>query len=59
MQRPFPEVLDDIARRDDSDSHRALSPLRPADDAIIVDTEGLDIAGVLAEIDRLLARGGG
>jgi cytidylate kinase len=58
LHRPFPEVLADIARRDDIDSHRALSPLRPADDAIIVDTEGLDIAGVLAAIDRLLARDG-
>jgi cytidylate kinase len=56
LHRPFPQVLDDIARRDDIDSHRALSPLRPADDAIILDTEGLDIAGVLAAIDQVLAR---
>ncbi len=56
QDRPFAEVLADIARRDDIDSHRALSPLRPADDAVIVDTEGLDIDGVLAAIDRLLAR---
>lgn len=53
--RPFPEVLAEIERRDDIDEHRALSPLRPAADAVIVDTEGLDIAGVLATIEGLLA----
>lgn len=55
LDRPFEEVLDDIARRDDIDSHRALSPLRPADDAVIVETTGLDITGVLAAIERVIA----
>lgn len=58
QDRSFAEVLADIARRDDIDSHRALSPLRPADDAVIVDTEGLDIEGVLEAIDRLIASDG-
>ena len=53
--RPFAVVLAEIARRDDLDAHRALSPLRPAEDAVIVDTEGLDIAGVLATIEGILA----
>ena len=57
IHRDLPEVLAEIERRDDIDSHRALSPLRPADDAIIVDTEGLTIDGVLARIDALLGRG--
>jgi cytidylate kinase len=57
VERPFPEVLSEIERRDDIDSHRALSPLHPADDAIIVDTEGSDIDGVLATIDRIMERG--
>ncbi|CAA9586328.1 MAG: Cytidylate kinase [uncultured Thermomicrobiales bacterium] len=56
LERPFPEVLAEIERRDDIDSHRALSPLRPAADAIIVDTEGLDIDAVLATIDALLGQ---
>ncbi|MGN6675446.1 MAG: (d)CMP kinase [Thermomicrobiales bacterium] len=54
LDRPFADVLADIGRRDDIDSHRALSPLRPAEDAIIVDTGGLDIAGVLGVIADLL-----
>jgi cytidylate kinase len=56
VERPFPEVLSEIERRDDSDSHRALSPLYPADDAIILDTEGSDIDAVLAAIDRIMGR---
>ncbi|HEX6738217.1 MAG TPA: (d)CMP kinase [Vicinamibacteria bacterium] len=55
LERPFAEVLADIERRDDIDAHRALSPLRPADDAVIVDTERLDIGGVLAAIERIIA----
>lgn len=54
VARPFTEVLADIARRDDTDSHRTLSPLRPADDAIIVDTDGLGIDEVLTRIERLI-----
>jgi hypothetical protein len=52
---PLDAVLADIERRDDIDAHRALSPLRPADDAVIVDTERLDIGGVLAAIARIIA----
>ena len=55
LERPFAEVLADIERRDDIDSHRALSPLRPADDAFRLDTEHLAIEDVLAAIDRIIA----
>lgn len=32
------EVLDDINKRDYNDSHRAVAPLRQADDAVYIDT---------------------
>lgn len=54
VERPFAEVMSDIARRDDTDSHRALSPLHPAADAIIIDTDGLGIDEVLARIEDLI-----
>lgn len=41
-----------IAARDRRDSERATAPMRPAPDAIVVDTTGVDLAGV---IDRLMA----
>ena len=38
MPRPYSEVLDDLRKRDYNDSHRAVAPLRQADDAILLDT---------------------
>ena len=36
----FEEVLADLKQRDYNDSHRAVAPLRQADDAVLVDTTG-------------------
>jgi cytidylate kinase len=41
-----------IAERDRRDSERAAAPMRPAADAVVVDTTNLDVAAV---IDRLCA----
>ncbi len=38
---PYEQVLEDLQRRDDQDMNRAVDPLRPAEDAVIVDTTGL------------------
>jgi cytidylate kinase len=43
----------DLARRDRLDSSRTASPLRPAEDAVEVDTSTLDIDGVLARLQEL------
>jgi cytidylate kinase len=50
----YQEVLDSMRRRDQIDSQRAHAPLRPAEDAIIIDTDGLDIDEVLAHIELLV-----
>jgi len=42
VQRPYHEVLDELMERDYNDSHRAIAPLRCAEDAVAVDTSGLD-----------------
>ncbi len=53
------EVEQAIARRDELDSSRATSPLRPADDAIVIDTTGRDADGVASEIvERFRATAG-
>jgi CMP/dCMP kinase len=44
----------DIAERDERDSTRAVSPLKPAEDAIIVDTSTLDIDAVMEKISELV-----
>jgi CMP/dCMP kinase len=43
-------VLADVQRRDHLDSTRAVSPLRPADDAIVVDTSDMTEAEVIAHL---------
>ena len=40
----------DLRRRDEYDSRRADSPLRPAEDAVVVDSTDLDKNAVVARI---------
>lgn len=49
----FEHVLADIKARDDRDMNRAVAPLKPAADAIVLDTSEMDINAVLAEALRL------
>lgn len=39
----YEEVLEDMKVRDYNDSHRATAPLKPADDAQLVNTDGIDL----------------
>jgi len=50
----FEEVLAAMRRRDKIDSEREAAPLRPADDAIVIDTTELSIAEVLAKVEELV-----
>jgi CMP/dCMP kinase len=43
-------VRADLARRDALDTGRTTSPLRPAKDAVVIDTTGRDVDDVVAEI---------
>ncbi len=49
----YEEVLQSIKRRDDLDTSREDSPLRPADDALIVSTDQLNPDEVVARIVEL------
>ena len=42
--KPYEQVLEEMEQRDWADSHRAAAPLRPAEDAVIVDTTDMDFA---------------
>lgn len=50
----YEDVLADIRARDRQDSSREYAPLRPADDARVVDTTGLPITRVVEEIAELV-----
>jgi cytidylate kinase len=48
------KITRDIKERDERDLNRQTAPLKPADDAIIVDTSYLNIEDVCKKIDSLL-----
>lgn len=43
MDVNYDDILNDVIARDYADSHREIAPLKPADDAIMVDTSGEDL----------------
>lgn len=50
------EVLRELQERDARDRNRAESPLRPAEDATVIDTTSMDLDQVLAEVEGLVGR---
>lgn len=54
----FSAVLADVQRRDAADSARAASPLRPADDAVLVDTSELTLSEVQQKIINIIQSAG-
>ncbi len=52
------EVIAEVERRDHQDMNRAIAPLRPAKDAVILDTSSMSLAEVLAELEALVSARG-
>ncbi len=50
----FDDLLREIMARDARDAQRAVAPLRPADDAVLLDTTGMDIDQVVGRVLQLL-----
>lgn len=57
MDVTFEEVLKDVQDRDYNDSHRAVSPLKQADDARLVDTTCLDLEQSLSVLVQVIREG--
>jgi cytidylate kinase len=51
------EVLGDLRRRDQIDKERDVSPLRPADDAVIINTDGLTLQQVMTRVTAIVEEG--
>ncbi|GAG47970.1 unnamed protein product, partial [marine sediment metagenome] len=47
-------VMRDLRRRDRIDSERSVSPLRPAEEAVIIDTDGLTLEEVVQRVLELV-----
>lgn len=50
----FKEVYEDLMKRDHNDMSRDASPLKPAEDAVILDTTGKDLEKVVKEAIELI-----
>lgn len=50
----YQEILDDIIKRDHQDMHRETSPLKQAEDAVLVDTTKLDLEESAEAILRIV-----
>ncbi|WP_284162345.1 (d)CMP kinase [Xanthomonas citri] len=59
MEKGVPVIFDDLLReimaRDARDAQRVVAPLRPAEDAVLIDTSGMGIEDVVQRVVGLLA----
>ena len=53
MPEPYEQVLKDMIRRDYQDTHRAASPLQPAEDSVHVDSSKLSIDETVERMKKL------
>jgi cytidylate kinase len=53
--RAYDDLLINLRERDRIDSSRAIAPLRPAPDAILLDTTDLGLEAVIEAIEALVA----
>lgn len=58
-QVSYQQVLQELLDRDRLDSERAYSPLRPAPDACLLDTDGISVEQVVEKILSLIEGGNG
>ena len=50
----FEEIKKDIERRDYFDPHREISPLKKADDAVLIDSSDLSIEETVSKIESVI-----
>jgi cytidylate kinase len=55
----FEDVLSDLIKRDEQDMNRAVAPLKPSEQSVIVDTSELDleqaVAAMKSVVDRVIS----
>ena len=54
MSVEYADVLEDMKQRDYNDSHRAVAPLKPAEDAVSVDTTGNTLEESVALLESIV-----
>ncbi len=52
----YENLLDEVRQRDYNDSHRAIAPLKKADDALLVDTTGNEMQESIDQILKIIEK---
>jgi len=50
----FEKILEDMVKRDSDDTRRAVSPLKQAPDAVLIDATALDVSQVVEKMKRII-----
>nr|WP_157723366.1 (d)CMP kinase [Pseudothermotoga thermarum] len=56
IQATYEQVAQEMMQRDEQDSSRSIAPLKPAQDAFIIDTTGKTVEEVLNQICEIISR---
>jgi len=54
IKADYTSVFNDMKKRDENDSSRKFSPLKPAEDAILIDTTNMDLNKVTKTIAQYI-----
>jgi cytidylate kinase len=54
----LPALIEDIQARDERDSNRAVAPLKPAQDAVVIDSTSMSIDEVCDQVLNLVRTAG-
>jgi cytidylate kinase len=52
------QIINDIKVRDDRDMNRAIAPLKPAEDAIVIDSTSMSIEAVFEQVQQVADKAG-
>lgn len=48
----FDQIVEDVKKRDETDSNRAVAPLKKAEDAMLLDTSNLSLSDIISVLSR-------
>jgi cytidylate kinase len=54
--RDVVDIAHELLTRDRRDAHREVSPMKPADDAVVIDTSALDAEAVITQVLELVEK---
>ena len=54
VETTYDEILADVKQRDYQDTHRAIAPLKPAEDAVLLDSTSMNFAETVEAVKKII-----